>query len=93
MGKRPQHIEQRNLGPRLIKFTRNVIEEAYGFGRLVQCANVADYAADKVPNYAAKIRQSMQGPNARRREQLVTQGHHFIQCVLHPRVPFFLYGR
>jgi len=68
-------------------------DQAYGLGRLVQRAYVADYATQKLSNDPAQARQYVPGPNTWRGGQLIAQGHHFIQCIFHPCISFFLYDR
>jgi hypothetical protein len=53
---------------------------------------MVDYTAHKFPNDSAKAHEIVAlGLDAWRKEQLITQGHHFIQCIFHPCVSFFLY--
>ena len=51
---------------------------------------MTDYIIHKLSNDPAEARQDIPGPNVWWCEQLITQGHHFVQCIFHPRVSFFL---
>ena len=68
-------------------------DQAYGFGCLIQRAYVTPYTPHKLPNDPTEARQNIKGPNAWWRERPITQGHHFIQRIFHPRVSFFLRER